>query len=333
MDQTLELFGDERLRSIFSAHHVRRLSDIFANNRKLIHYTSAENALNVFRSKEMWMRNVRVMNDLREVTHGVSMVMSALDALKDATTTTIETGLTAVVRELDEIFPGLTASGNEIFHSWRFHIEHLSYVTCLSEHMPDEANIGRLSMWRNYTGQQIGVGVVIDPSPFKNLLDDYGAISSPVQYLDEQGLNAMLHEVAAAIHADAHFLRTADRQDVLGHYFQLLRSLCLATKHPGFKEEREWRIFHTHSMDSGTGLSTAIVSPGGVPQRIMKLEFRNDPDRGISGITLPELIDHVIIGPCQTPLVVGEAIASELVALGIPNGAQRIRYSNIPIRT
>lgn len=333
MENSIDLFGSDRLSYIFTGHHAQRLFDIFRDGRKLIHYTSAENALNVFRSRQMWMRNVRVMNDLHEVTHGVSMVMSTLNALKFATKTPIETGLAAVVREVDEIFPGLAGRGNDTFLAWRFHIENQSYVACLSEHMPDEDNIGRLSMWRNYTGQQIGVGVVINPTPFKNTLDDYGAIASPVQYFDEERVNVTLHGVAEEIRASAQFLSTCNQQDVLSAYFHLLRSLCLATKHPGFREEREWRIYHTHGMDSMTGLSTAIVSPGGVPQRIKKLEFKNDSEKGITGISLPELIDHVIIGPCQTPLIVGEAIAAELEALGVTDTQRRIRYSNIPIRT
>jgi len=154
MENSIDLFGSDRLSYIFTGHHAQRLFDIFRDGRKLIHYTSAENALNVFRSRQMWMRNVRVMNDLHEVTHGVSMVMSTLNALKFATKTPIETGLAAVVREVDEIFPGLAGRGNDTFRAWRFHIENQSYVACLSEHMPDEDNIGRLSMWRNYTGQQ-----------------------------------------------------------------------------------------------------------------------------------------------------------------------------------
>lgn len=321
------------LRSIFAGRDKERVREVIDNGRKLIHYTSAANALNIFRERKMWMRNVRVMNDLSEVSHGVSMVMSTLQSLKLPSVTPIETGLAAVVRELGAIFPALPEQGNETFLGWRYSIEYQSYVACLSEHLPEEEGIGRLSMWRNYTGQQIGVGIVIDPKPFQNEFDDYGAFTSPVHYLDERGVNVMLQEVAEEIRINAQLLQQIDRPYVLAYYFALLRWLCLATKHPGFREEREWRIIHTGVLDQTTGLTAATVTPGGVPQRIMQLEFANDSERGITGISLPELIDHVIIGPCQTPLIVGEAIAAELEAIGVTDIETRIRYSNIPIRT
>jgi hypothetical protein len=37
---------------------------------RLVHYTTAEAALNIIRSKRFWMRNTNCMADYREVQHG-----------------------------------------------------------------------------------------------------------------------------------------------------------------------------------------------------------------------------------------------------------------------
>ncbi len=37
---------------------------------RLVHYTSAEAALSIIKSKRMWMRNTNCMADYREVHHG-----------------------------------------------------------------------------------------------------------------------------------------------------------------------------------------------------------------------------------------------------------------------
>ncbi len=38
---------------------------------RFVHYTSAEAALSIIRSKRIWMRNTTCMSDYREVKHGI----------------------------------------------------------------------------------------------------------------------------------------------------------------------------------------------------------------------------------------------------------------------
>src|SRR5712664_1310320 len=41
---------------------------------RFVHYTSAEAALKIIRSKRMWMRNTTCMTDYREVQHGLKII-------------------------------------------------------------------------------------------------------------------------------------------------------------------------------------------------------------------------------------------------------------------
>ena len=45
---------------------------------KFSHYTSADTAIKIIRTRELWMRNVRTMNDFSEVKHGLELHDKAL---------------------------------------------------------------------------------------------------------------------------------------------------------------------------------------------------------------------------------------------------------------
>src|SRR5579859_6522232 len=64
-----------RLESIFMPYATRQRD---AHHRKqagrFVHYTSAEAALNIIKSKRLWMRNTVCMADYREVQHGFDIL-------------------------------------------------------------------------------------------------------------------------------------------------------------------------------------------------------------------------------------------------------------------
>jgi hypothetical protein len=71
-----------KLESIFTPH-ARAKRDAFYRidekenaplPQKFVHYTSAEAALNIIKSKRIWMRNTTCMSDYREVQHGFEIL-------------------------------------------------------------------------------------------------------------------------------------------------------------------------------------------------------------------------------------------------------------------
>ncbi len=46
-------------------------------NTSFAHYTTAEAAMKIIRSGEIWLRNVRVMNDYSEVVYGLDLMANA----------------------------------------------------------------------------------------------------------------------------------------------------------------------------------------------------------------------------------------------------------------
>lgn len=319
-----------RMRQIFAGADTHRSTGFYLNGKKLVHYTTAANAVNILRSEEMWLRNVRAMNDLQEVHHGFGLLEAALAPPADST---LEKGLVALNHAIDEIFPGLSQEATSLFNSYGYNLRHQTFVACLSEHDPIEDEFGRLSMWRSYTANQVGVAIVINPQPFQQLVSKFGVTASPVQYLKQGPLKERVLSVAANVRGAGDYLRCVQREEARAWYFYLLRSIATCSKHPGFKEEQEWRIMHTRGIDETFPLKEAVETLGSLPQVVMKLPLKDYPENGVFGLTLPSLIEKVIVGPCQYPWVVCDALLLEMQKVNIPSPQSKIVVSEIPLRT
>jgi hypothetical protein len=101
-----------RLESIFMPQATRqRIQAGFGDDTaeqpiRFVHYTSAEAALSVIKSKRMWMRNTTCMSDYREVQHGLDIIQQFFS---DKTKTAW------FVAALDACFPGLALETLEAF--------------------------------------------------------------------------------------------------------------------------------------------------------------------------------------------------------------------------
>ncbi len=49
---------------------VRRTMEMKVLDLQVIHYTTAENAMNILGGKTLWLRNAAIMNDFSEIAHG-----------------------------------------------------------------------------------------------------------------------------------------------------------------------------------------------------------------------------------------------------------------------
>jgi len=106
----------------------------------------------------------------------------------------------------------------------------------------------------------------------------------------------------------------------------------VCTKHPGFAEEREWRVVYSPSMYPSNHLIRAIEVIQGVPQPVYKIPLKNIPEEGLVGAEIPELLDRIIIGPTQYRLAIWEAFMDLLRQAGVADPAKKIVLSNIPLR-
>jgi hypothetical protein len=116
-------------------------------------------------------------------------------------------------------------------------------------------------------------------------------------------------------------------------FFLTFRLFVLCTKHPGFHEEREWRVFHSPLIEGGSKwLRKETCVLGGIPQEVVKLSLVSDPELGVVDLSPAELFNRVIIGPSAHPVPTYHAFFEALRSAGIENPHDRLWMSEIPLR-
>jgi hypothetical protein len=91
-------------------------------------------------------------------------------------------------------------------------------------------------------------------------------------------------------------------EDSLNTAFYVPVMAALSLKHSGFSEEREWRMIFLPDALPSEHVERSVEVIDGVPQAVFKIPIENKPDRDICGVSIPDLIDHVITGPTVYPI-------------------------------
>ncbi len=221
----------------------------------------------------------------------------------------------------------------DLFDKWLPHNRYNVYVTCISEHANDEDAYGRLSMWRAYGRGSIGVAIIMRNEPFWQHSHALKAYASPIAYSRNQDFNTEMLRVVSNIRENCAFLKTVPRPTQVGFLFNTLMCAAACTKHPGFAEEREWRLVHLPKMGESAFLEKSIQTIGGVPQTIYKVPLKDIPEEGLIGIEPQSLFDRIIIGPSTYPWPLYEAFVSVLKEAGVKDAEERVVCSDIPVRS
>jgi len=312
----------DRLNSVFFSYAKNRLSKLMQDGHRLVHYTSAENAISIIQNKTLWLRDTRSMSDFAEVEHGYAMLLNYFQQIGKR-----EGFHTA----LDRHYPG---AGNEVlkrFDDFSAFIRNATYICCFSEHPEFEDTYGRLSMWRAY-GSKSGVALVLEvPGPYSAI--PLNVYLSPVAYLGQSEFWQYLDEAIGRINAADAELAGISREDFIFNAYRMLVMATLSLKHPAFIEEREWRLIHLPFEAPSQYVKGETATIGGVPQVVFKIPLENHPPEGIEGIAIPDLLDRVIIGPTQYPGPIYRSLAKELSDAGVPNAGEKIKSAGIPLRT
>lgn len=332
-----------QIASLLFGYSERQMAKARKESRRFVHYTSAEAAISIIEKQEVWLRNSLVMNDYSEIAHGEHCLRyvfygdNETKARSERVLSLVENGLHDALATMFEE----TAAQRRAY----------SYLISISEHgdpnprpglVDPEETYGRLSMWRAY-GSGGGVAFVFNQEPFFSPSNALNAFTSPVFYGMPNDFGMEWERMLAGVEANIDLIKKMPP----GEFFEMLRLAVhfasLTTKHPGFSEEREWRVTFSPSpadehMDDDTfnmssPLGREFRNIGGLPQRIYKLPLRDHPEDGFTGATLPALLSKVIIGPTQYPMVLADALHMALSRAGVDNVADKLVASHIPLRT
>jgi len=311
---------EAQLAMLLMPHAARRQASVLLNNSRFVHYTSAETAVSILRNKEIWLRKVACMNDLSEVQYGLARIYDACSPQK------FQGRLKAALSKIDDSVVGQL---EKLWGGWQPHLFSDSYVFCLSEHDGAEDILGRLSMWRAY-GRSCGVALVTN-AQFARASAELGAYTSPVAYFTEAEFLVAFEELVSNLENNIDFLRSVTIERLVGALFNTFRFAALGTKHPAFKEEREWRVIHSPQMDGARYVVKDVAVIGGVPQPICKIPLTKIPEVGLDA-DIPSILERIVIGPTQYPLAVWEAFVELLKQAGVANPEQKVFSSNVPLR-
>lgn len=311
----------DRLTHIFFPHIEHKKQEVMSAGCRFVYYTTADTATKILKSRQIWLRNTAVMNDYSEVQYGFQCLN---DAYKTEPGKNFNTAL-------NTCFQGLADEVRNLFNSWLPIIFNDTYVTCVSQHLPEEDQHGRLSMWRAY-GCGTGIALVINGAVMFGNTQVLQVFSSPVSYERPETVAEQLNRIADNISRDADFLRNVGREVVKSTVFNMFLFGILCTKHPGFHEEREWRAIASPRIYQTPHCTFSIEVIHGTPQQVLKLDLKNHAEQGLVGLAIPELIDRIIIGPCQFPAIIRGAFLELLQEAGVPDASKKIVVSDIPLR-
>lgn len=326
----------ERAWNLFFPNARRNMERIKSSNARFVHYTSAESGVKILRSNRMLLRNSSMMNDFSEVQHGMDCLSASYNSPLGER---LKSAMKQVQEDLPEIFEG---NFNDDFGDVRSE----TYLLSISEHGDPihgdelEDAFGRLSMWRAYANQN-GVAFVFHNKPFLTETNALNAFSNPVVYATPETFAKSFEELVCEIESNLDFLIKIGGAFLHESLMNAFRFAVQSTKHPSFREEREWRVIYAPTLldpdtimveNQATKIPTEIMTLGGVPQRVYAIPFVNHPDEGFVGATIPELIDRILIGPSPDAYHIAQAFVSELSACGVEDASQKVFVTGVPLR-
>lgn len=322
-----QMTNSEKIRwvtEIFMPHAVQAQSKFKSSIGRLAHYTTAQSAIEIIRSKSIWLRNSRHMADFSEIEHGFDMLRDYfhrdskknLNRYFEAFSSISKEGGKAAIEKFDANWEKTRLS---------------TYITCFSEHAESEDVNGRLSLWRAFGQGESSVALVLRGLPKEGPFP-LGVFFSPVAYFSADMLSAEMDAVIENISKNADELRSFPVEWIVDLAYRALVFAVVSLKHAGFGEEKEWRLVYLPDQTPSKFIVRSVQTVRGTPQIVYKVEMKNYPEEGIVGIEMPEILDRVIVGPTQHGLGVYDAFVEELSKAGVERSFERVFISQLPLR-
>ena len=312
---------EKELARIFRPIYQERVNAMDMKHMRFAYYTSATTGLNILRGRELWMRAAACMNDYREIDYGIQLLNQAIYGSEERRSRIRDLACSLHWGEsmLEDFLGDLNRNENALVTN--------TYLACISEHTAEENDRGRLSMWRAY-GRKTGVAFVLNARAILGPQQELPLRVSPVEYLDRRGFELGLDWMIAHVEQFAQDLQSENPARILKYFHDIVLSSLFSLKHPGFVEEREWRIVYQEKLGR---LPYDLVSVDGIPQVVYKLPVCPVGATG-RGLPIGDLLHRVIIGPTQYADVIFGAFVKALEELGIADAEKKVCKSNIPLR-
>jgi hypothetical protein len=277
-------------------------ADNAARPAELFHYADAEATRSILENKTLWATDVRFFKDPSEMSYGFELLRSAILPLKEETDDIWEKAYVETVAQYGD------PSANDLIY----------FAACFCE----DGDL--LSQWRGYTG---GGGYSLGFRPDIDL----GLSAVEQQAIDPDAVRVQMREIAAAFQMllRQRLMNAEDQAEEARQAavmaISTLSLKVLSAKHPGFAEEKEWRLLAT--ADRGPVLRLLRMRSGG-DQLIPYMELRPRRTAEPEG---PLPITRVFIGPTTKQPTADVSLRLQLDKAG--NADTAIERSSIPLIT
>ena len=198
----------------------------------------------------------------------------------------------------DGVYPGIRKEVAERIDALADTVAYDTYIACVSEHDPGEDKIGRLSMWRAYGSG--GVAFVLRNPPLVAAGSDaLGVFTGPVEYAGRREFFERFARFVDGVLEEGDYIAGLGAERACRALVGSYHFAALSTKHPGFAEEREWRMAFTPALQPAGDLARSVEICRGAPQVVYKLPLlRREGPEGAS-TALADILEAFIIGPCE----------------------------------
>lgn len=288
----------------------------------LYHYTAAEGLLGMLQSRQMWATNVRFMNDTSELDYGIRLVREIFDE-KEFVDQPSANVRTAFGRYREGIFAMLDDAEQNT--------KHFAVSFCENQNL--------LSQWRGYGQSGGGFALGLETRSLR----EFAAEVLPNSPVTPAQIGVFLRRVIYDRSSQEGLVRGWVRALVTSlefHHDERLFSLtarllyeCLVCfKHPGFHEEREWRLIQQGRVGSTDVTKVDFRARTGRIVSYTPLTFQ--PRSDLRAVASPDTntlpVAAITYGPTLDPQAAERALRSLLESLGYVPGRVVIRPSGIP---
>lgn len=310
------------INKIFFPFGVDAEQQIIDQGLDFAYYTSVETIFNIIKYKKLWLRNIRCMNDYREIIQGRELIISILNENNDYRLKRLLNLLSSIHNSEEAKWKKIIEDilvGNSFGGVWLH-----TYIICFTEHNNATEYNGNQSMFDAY-GRGNGGCLVLDSSKLMNL----NLPLSKVLYVDEKNKYKLAEQVDRLIESIANHineLKKCDNNIIEEIFRQVLIFAICSIKHTGFERENEWRLIinkkiFNYDMSANVFLPQSEESIGGIPQIIQQVDLKE----------LKYIIKDVIIE--QKFEAHEEVLAlNSLLKKWDADNALNVRISDIPIR-
>lgn len=311
-------------RRAWLARHVAAHGD--SGLPRLAHYTSAEAALSVIKTKRVWARNATRMIDSSEIHHGLELLHQCIHE---------GDRVARFTAALNACHADSAAAVFDFYNKTTGDIVGDTFFACLTEHDLEENLSGRLSMWRGFSrgAATDRVAIVLEVPKSSPAAIAMGMIFSPVAYLGRAEMAHVIEDVIRNVQENREWLQKLDINKFQYAAYAVLHFAGTCVKHPGFKEEREWRAVLPRYLRQEKVVERATVDLGGGDEAIYKIPLDSTVTEGLADLDFPQIFSQLIVGPAtRDPEALVRQFVEELERAGVADAASRVVVSEIPLR-